>query len=284
LIIFEKDMDKKNLLTRVSSALVLGPLSLYLVYIGKIYFLTFIIVVSLFSINEFHKFLKAKNTHIFQIDYIAVPVIIYLFYIGEIELISIFAIVFSLIYLLIELKRLPKSPIRSSSGFLLSLVYLGLFLGTAVGIREMYHQVFNVEYVQGAYFLFMILVGIWSCDSFAYFGGSLFGKHKLYPKVSPKKSIEGALFGFIGTVISVYLFQKYLLPEIPTTVTILIMLLVGIFGQIGDLIESLFKRDAGIKDSGSTIPGHGGVLDRLDSFVFVTPIIFLLIYFYKFSW
>ena len=128
----------------------------------------------------------------------------------------------------------------------------------------------------------MLFVAIWMCDIFAYFGGSTFGKHKLYPKVSPKKSIEGAVSGFLGAFVTVYFANVYLLPELSFAQVCVLVILLGLFGQIGDLIESLFKRDAGVKDSGNSIPGHGGVLDRLDSFIFVTPVVLITVKLFSF--
>ncbi len=100
-------------------------------------------------------------------------------------------------------------------------------------------------------------------------------------RVSPKKSIEGAAFGFLGSVLVSFAFQYYLIDSLSLEQALIIGVTIGIFGQIGDLIESLIKRDAGVKDSGDTIPGHGGILDRLDSVIFVSPIIFLVLHAWK---
>jgi phosphatidate cytidylyltransferase len=129
-----------------------------------------------------------------------------------------------------------------------------------------------------AWLVICILGSVWTCDTVAYFVGSRFGKHKLFPRVSPKKSWEGAIGGFIGAIIgSVVLTRLLIVPELSIVHAIVIGCIVGTFGQIGDLAESLLKRDAVTKDSSHLIPGHGGMLDRLDSLLFVFPIV--LIYF-----
>ena len=107
--------------------------------------------------------------------------------------------------------------------------------------------------------------------------GKSIGKNKLFEKVSPKKTIEGFLGGLVFCIIGSFLVAKYFIEANPKKIYIwiIIALITSLFGTIGDLIESKFKRIAGVKDSGNIMPGHGGVLDRLDSVIFVAPIIFL---------
>ena len=122
-----------------------------------------------------------------------------------------------------------------------------------------------------------IFILIWTNDTFAYIVGKSIGKHKLYEKISPKKTIEGFLGGIIFALIASYLISTYYIGGKQTAQNIWFgfALIVGIFGTIGDLIESKFKRIANVKDSGNIMPGHGGILDRLDSVIFVAPFIFL---------
>jgi phosphatidate cytidylyltransferase len=122
-----------------------------------------------------------------------------------------------------------------------------------------------------------IFILIWINDTFAYIVGKSIGKHKLYEKISPKKTTEGFLGGVISAMIASYFIATYYIggKEIAQFIWIGFALIVGVFGTIGDLIESKFKRIANVKDSGTIMPGHGGVLDRLDSVIFVAPFIFL---------
>ncbi|MEG0796063.1 MAG: phosphatidate cytidylyltransferase [Odoribacter sp.] len=121
------------------------------------------------------------------------------------------------------------------------------------------------------FFPFML---VWFNDTFAYLFGSKFGKHKLFPRISPKKSWEGAIGGGVMTIIAGLMIAPYIdgLSIVDTTI---ISLIVVVFGSFGDLIESMFKRCIEIKDSGHILPGHGGVLDRLDSLLFALPVIFV---------
>ncbi|MFC7372203.1 phosphatidate cytidylyltransferase [Fictibacillus iocasae] len=128
----------------------------------------------------------------------------------------------------------------------------------------------------GLYIVFFILFMIWAADSGAYFTGKAIGRHKLWPVISPNKTIEGALGGIawslaVGAICYVTDFVPFSL------ITVLaIALFVGVFGQIGDLAQSAFKRIYGVKDSGNLLPGHGGILDRLDSVLFVMPLVHVL--------
>ena len=120
-----------------------------------------------------------------------------------------------------------------------------------------------------------IFVLIWANDTFAFVVGKSIGKHKLFERISPKKTIEGFVGGLTFALIFSVLIAKYFIFE-PIFLWIGISLVVSIFGTIGDLVESKFKRLAGVKDSGKIMPGHGGILDRLDSIIFVAPFVFLL--------
>jgi phosphatidate cytidylyltransferase len=117
-----------------------------------------------------------------------------------------------------------------------------------------------------------VFILIWVSDTMAYLVGCKFGKHKIFERISPKKSWEGAIGGFVFTVTAAA-FGGYLFPKLGFEVWqwCVIGAMVGIFGILGDFIESMFKRSAGVKDSGNLIPGHGGLLDRLDSFIFTIP-------------
>lgn len=151
-----------------------------------------------------------------------------------------------------------------------TVIYLALPFGFALGLPKFStldpDKPFTLE-------VFMLFVLIWSSDTFAYLTGKFFGKHKMAPKVSPKKTWEGFAGGVILTLILGFFVEKYF-PELRGN-WMIVGLLISIFAPLGDLVESQLKRSFAVKDSGNIIPGHGGILDRLDSFIICAPVIYL---------
>ncbi len=158
-----------------------------------------------------------------------------------------------------------KTGFPSAAGNLFALLYLGIPMSlTAV------YQTFQARE------LLLILITIWITDTAAYFVGKFFGRHKITPAISPSKSLEGYLAGFIAAALTVPIYAHFLLPDWSAAFSVITGLVLGVLGTIGDLFESVLKRGAGIKDSSNLIPGHGGVLDRIDSLLFAFPSYYLL--------
>ena len=140
---------------------------------------------------------------------------------------------------------------------------------------------FFIYYIISTCLIIGLFILIWTNDTFAYIVGKSIGRNKLFERISPKKTIEGFVGGILFAIFAGYLISKYYIQasaehsEKSIIIWTSIAVIVGVAGTIGDLIESKFKRIAGVKDSGSIMPGHGGILDRLDSVIFVAPIIFL---------
>ena len=129
--------------------------------------------------------------------------------------------------------------------------------------------------------IFIMLLMTWANDTFAYLIGSKIGKTLLYPKISPKKTWEGTIGGALCCGLAAALLSKFLIGKDSHALGwfeyLMVGFIIGVFGTIGDLIESMFKRNAGVKDSGSFMPGHGGFLDRFDAFIFIIPMVFFYI-------
>ena len=129
-----------------------------------------------------------------------------------------------------------------------------------------------------------LLILIWTNDTFAYIVGKSIGKHKLFEKISPKKTIEGFFGGLIFAIFAGYLISSYLIKpsaqfsDKSILIWMIIAAIVGVIGTVGDLIESKFKRIAGVKDSGKIMPGHGGVLDRFDGYLLALPMVYTFVY------
>ena len=263
-----------NLSTRIIVALVGVPALIILSIVGKIPFLLFVLLIGLVSFFEFAKMLRNRHIHVNKlVGYTAVGVIIVNEYKRFIDY-HYLLLAAILLILILELFRKKDSAIANMGGTLLGILYIGVLASSILNLREFYNEsVFT--YAQGGYLIIAIMASIWICDSAAYFIGSAYGLHKLMPRVSPNKSWEGAIAGFIFSVIGMIAAREFILEFMELKDAVIIGLIVGAFGQIGDLIESLIKRDAHVKDSSSIIPGHGGILDRFDSLLFAAPIVYL---------
>ena len=264
-----------NRTTRILVAVLTIPILLGLSFWGGIPFLLFILVIGTASFYEFAEMSKNKGENVNRIVGILTVVlfIVNAFYkFIDLQLLLLLSILLLLIF---ELFRNKGSAIHNVGSTLLGIFYIGLFSSSIIGIREFYSN--SLHYNNGGLLIISIFITLWVTDSAAYFLGSAFGKHKLFPRVSPNKSWEGAIAGFVFSIIAMVVLNKFLISFISLADALVLGLIIGLFGQIGDLIESLLKRDAGVKDSSNIIPGHGGVLDRFDSLIFSSPFIFLYV-------
>jgi phosphatidate cytidylyltransferase len=126
----------------------------------------------------------------------------------------------------------------------------------------------------GVRWVLFLLITVWAGDTVAYFTGTWIGRHKLYPKISPGKTVEGLLGGLGGSIIAALLFRRLFFEGLASGYVLVLAFFIMILGQIGDFWESTIKRSANVKDSSRLIPGHGGMLDRLDSFLFAAPFVY----------
>lgn len=166
--------------------------------------------------------------------------------------------------------KFPKELYFENGKLIFTVVYLALPFGFALGLPKF--STLDPEYTFTLE-VFMLFVLIWSSDTFAYLTGKFFGKHKMAPKISPKKTWEGFAGGVVLTLVLGFFVEQYF-PELRGN-WMIVGLLVSIFAPLGDLVESQLKRSFAVKDSGNIIPGHGGVLDRLDSFIICAPVVYL---------
>jgi phosphatidate cytidylyltransferase len=301
--------------TRVTVAVVAIPIILCVTYVGGYPFCLLVLVISSVALAEFYTLSQRKGASPLRaLGIIVGIVIVSTFFYGEVfeqvvpllqqlspeirspsqlQWLLIVLVAFVLISLLVELFRGKSSPLFNLTATVFGVLYVSLSLGTLVGIRELFLNDFplprflsvagtqspeltrELSYRWGGYTVISILACIWICDTAAQFVGLKYGKRKLFPRVSPNKSWEGAVSGFIAAVAAAMLAKYTVLPFFSVGESLVIGFVVGAFGQLGDLAESLLKRDAGVKDSSQIIPGHGGVLDRFDSLLFVSPILFL---------
>ena len=267
-------MKLSNLTTRIIVALFGIPLIVVVSLLGKIPFLIFSLFIGIVSFFEFSKMLSRRK--IFPnllVGSLSVTAIIANSYFNFVEHQLLFLIIVPVL-LLSELFRRSESSIANIGTTLIGIFYIGLFASSLVLIREYYSHSYFL-YDQGGYIIISVFVTIWICDSAAYFIGTATGKHKILTRVSPHKSWEGAIAGFVFSIVTMVVAQSLFLEFLNVQDAIAIGLIVGLFGQAGDFVESQIKRDANVKDSSSLIPGHGGIFDRFDSLIFSAPIIFI---------
>jgi phosphatidate cytidylyltransferase len=194
---------------------------------------------------------------------------------GEIKQISSF---FVIVLLILSVLFMGTSKDLSSTISKMGMILFGiLFIGFLLAYVSLIRNITN-----GRLWVLFLIVTVWAGDISALLSGAFFGRHKLYPKISPKKTFEGLGGAILGSIIVALAFVLLFIPHFKKGPCILLAAGIGIFGQLGDFTESMLKRSAQVKDSGSLIPGHGGMLDRLDSFLFSAPFLhYVLLYLSK---
>lgn len=266
---------------RVVVALVAIPFFVAATIYGGIYFFALVEGMIILGAVEALHLTEQKNTSPQNLLGIAFASLFgVLFFLGKMSLLLPGIFVFLMTLLTVELFRQTGSALLNITSTFFSVVYVSFLMGVLLLLRA-------VPGDAGAQLVFLVFAGIWACDTLAYFGGKSFGKHKLFERVSPNKTWEGAAAGFAGSVLGAVMIKLiYEKSGIPFSLTWLQTLiaggLAGTLGQVGDLAESLLKRDAQVKDSGALLPGHGGILDRFDSLLFVAPALYLYVYFFVF--
>lgn len=181
-----------------------------------------------------------------------------------------------MLFLVVLLAILIQIIRQDSTTAILSIattVFGTIYIGWVFGM----HLIRLRQLSQGVYWMFFLLAVIWLGDTGAYTFGKLFGKHKLIPSISPGKTIEGSIGGLLFGMLGGLVVKLLWLDILGWTHFVILTVTLGIVGQIGDLCESLLKRNAGVKDSGNLIPGHGGIFDRCDSLVLATPVLYYYI-------
>ncbi|NAS29619.1 phosphatidate cytidylyltransferase [Flavobacteriaceae bacterium R38] len=257
----------KELLKRSITGILYVFLLLAAVFLSNDAFDFLFLIFGLTCLYEFKKIIKLRGYYIFIAFLIVWWLFIYL--VQEKAIIRVFLMLCCTVNIILTINLFSKSTIRYSKTqkFIISLFYIG---GGSIFLTM-------IPYIGNHFAKFLIMgifIMIWVNDSFAYLVGKTLGRTKLYEKVSPKKTVEGFIGGFIFTLLAAFFLWKYD-KGLELNQWLVLAAIVVITGSLGDLIESKFKRNAGVKDSGAILPGHGGLLDRLDSLVFAAPFAYL---------
>jgi phosphatidate cytidylyltransferase len=268
-----------TLMKRVLTAIVGLPIVLYTVWSELPYFFVALTAAAaLLALREFYG-LAAKVSCRPQavIGYAAALLVLASFVAGRPAL-SIAAIValtiISLTAALLSTENLMNS-FASVSTTAFGVIYVALLPGCLIGVRMLPDVLGRLTAPHlASKLLTMFFALVMLTDTGAFYVGRAIGRHKLAPRISPGKTVEGAVGGFVTAVLAALLCRLTFFTEIPITHAIALGAAMGIVGQIGDLAESMFKRGAGVKDSGNLLPGHGGMLDRIDSILFCAPLLY----------
>ena len=255
------------------------PCWLFLIWKGGFYYTIFMLICCVLALGEFYAIMEKKGAHplrwfgmgstVFIADYYYVQPIITTHQMLGIVIFIVIVTSF------LELFSKNKNPTLNISSTFAGILFVPILLGTAIDIRQ-YDLLMNTNLT------FALVISVWACDSAAFIFGTIFGKKKIMPLVSPNKSWVGSISGVIASLIVFYIFhtEGILGSFFNMKDAIIIGLICGIIGQFGDFTESMLKRDVGVKDSGTILAGHGGVLDRFDSLIFAFPSTYLYIHFF----
>ncbi|KAB3531347.1 phosphatidate cytidylyltransferase [Alkaliphilus serpentinus] len=255
------------MLKRIISGVLGIPILITVVWYGGYLLYLSLLIVSLIGIHEFYIAFKSKNIHpIRWIGYIITLIILSDFYFSGTQGRILFLLVATTLLISIILLINNKYNIIDGAVTLYGIIYVGIFLGHIILISNSDKEAY----------IWLAFITAWASDTFAYFAGNFFGKRKLCPTISPKKTVEGAIGGGLGSMLSCGIFGYLVIGE--NILAIIIIGLIGsIFSMLGDLTASIIKRHIGIKDYGNLIPGHGGILDRFDSILFTAPFVYYAI-------
>lgn len=259
--------------TRVLTAVIGLPIIVGLILLGNPVLQFTILGISLIGIFEFYRAIEETHKPIKYIGYGAT--IVYFLLLNLVQ--NYFAIFLSLLVLstlLVMVICYPKYTIVDVALTIIGVLYIPVLFSFIVLIRK-------TQY--GDFWIWLIFLSSWGSDTFAYFAGRAFGKHKLAPILSPKKTIEGSIGGMIGTGVLgfiytiIYTHYRYTILENYVVLVVIAVVVAALISQFGDLAASAIKRTYGKKDFGNLLPGHGGILDRFDSILFVAPMIYLVV-------
>ncbi len=274
-----------NTIVRVIVGVIGIPLIIISAMLGNEIFLVFCMVLAFFCMNEFYNLFEKPHhppgelTRWFggvsfhkTVFLIISTLVVVCFYYEHFNYALILYFVMFIFLIVSEVFKEEKH-FEAVGTWLLSVVYISTPFGLLSLMDSSRMLAFN-----GANYAIICLVLVWVSDSFAFFGGKLFGKHKLAERISPKKTWEGSIIGFLFTMLSGVVIWKFIYPDFTLWHWLSVTLIVGFFAQIGDLFESNLKRSVKVKDSSNLIPGHGGALDRFDSILFAVPALYIFLY------
>jgi len=283
----EKNSATSKVWKRIISGVILALFIIPAVYFSQIFCIALICIASVLLSFEYYQIIEKIGISA-KLKYFGTVLTFFICLSPWTDRLNIETFIFLTILLAIFIQIIQQSFSKTNTAFLsiASIIFGTMYIGWTFGVhlirlRKLTADNMNAE--MGAYLLFFLFAVVWMGDTGAYTFGKLFGKHKLIPSISPGKTIEGSIGGLFSGMLGGLVVKIIWLNEIlGWTHFIILTIILGVAAQIGDLCESILKRNANVKDSGNLIPGHGGIFDRCDSLVLATALLYYyFIYFIK---
>ena len=260
---------------RIASGVLFIPVLVLLARAGGFAFWSFVALEVTLGLTEFYRMMRRRGLNPFQpLGVLAALALLWVSIRPHTPHVGFLATGVLLLVLALELRR-PEARQRLEDIAVTSfgVLYVGWLSAHFILLRELPWQI-GADYADGAAFVLLAFFLTWSCDTGAYAIGRTVGRNRPWARISPRKSLEGAVGGLVFAVAAALIARRWFAPFLGLGDAFALGLLVGVFAQVGDLVESLFKRDAAHVDSSDFIPGHGGVLDRFDSLYFAAPVVY----------
>jgi phosphatidate cytidylyltransferase len=260
---------------RVTSGLLFVPILILLAQTGGLAFLSLVALQVTLGLVEFYGMMHGRGLRPYRRLGIAVALaLLWVCYQPRVPYLAFLTTAVVLLVLALELRRPEaRQRVEDIAVTCFGVLYVGWLSAHQVLLREL-PWVAGTSYADGARYVLLAFFITWSCDTGAFTFGRLFGRNRPWTRISPRKSVEGSIGGLALAVIAAFVARRWFAPFLSVRDAAVLGFLVGVFAQVGDLVESLFKRDALHGDSSDLIPGHGGVLDRFDSLFFAAPVVY----------
>ena len=247
----------------IVAAILLPIMYFYVMYLPSEYFLFLLIVIALLAVSEFYSMYQVQGVLRYAALFFAAFVVCVSYFSREHLWDAMIVSVMAVMAIRLFFKRDPVSSLSDIAAPAVGLLYIPGLLSFQTLLKK-----------GGSEWIIFLYGSVWASDSAAYYIGKGIGRRSLYKEVSPNKTVEGAVGSIIGGIIGALVLRAALVRQLAVSDAILIGITIGIISIIGDLVESMFKRDAGVKDSGVIIPGHGGILDKVDGSLFAGPVLY----------
>jgi phosphatidate cytidylyltransferase len=260
---------------RVGSGLLFVPILILLAQTGGLAFLSLVALQVTFGLVEFYGMMRGRGLRPYpRLGIAAALALLWVCYQPRVPYVAFLATAVMLLVLALELRRPEaRQRVEDIAVTCFGVLYVGWLSAHQVLLRELPWYA-GTSYADGARYVLLAFFITWSCDTGAFAFGRLFGRNRPWTRISPRKSVEGSIGGLALAVIAAFVARRWFAPFLSVRDAAVLGFLVGVFAQVGDLVESLIKRDALHGDSSDLIPGHGGVLDRFDSLFFAAPVVY----------